>query len=202
METTISPFVVSRFKTMTVLETPRLKLRRFHDDDAARLVDLANHAEISHMLGSMPHPYKLKHALEFLDAIAELPDGAEQFAITLKNKAGTLIGSIGYGPPTAPGKSPHETDFGYWIGMDHWGHGYASEAGRAVVAYAFEETGLDAIDTDYLTINPASGKVLGKLGFVTIGQRTCHSCGSGERKPSVHVRLTRDQYLSRMVVAR
>lgn len=181
---------------MTVIETPRLRLRRFHDDDAERLVELANHPEISHMLGSMPHPYMLKHALEFLDSISDLSDGAEQFAITLKNKAGTLVGSIGYGPPTAQGKSLDETDFGYWIGMDYWGQGYASEAARAVIAYGFEETGLDAIDTEYLTINPASGKVLGKLGFIRIGERTVHSCGSGERKPSIHVRLTRDMYLS------
>jgi RimJ/RimL family protein N-acetyltransferase len=187
--------------TMTEIETERLALRQFRATDAVRLVEIANHAEISHMLGSMPFPYRLTNAHEFLDSVAELPDGASQFAITLKDKNRTLIGSVGYGPPSAEGKSPDDTDFGYWLGIDYWGNGYASEAAAAVVAHAFIEGGVNAIDTEYLTVNPRSARVLAKLGFVSIGERTCHSRGSGQRKPSIHVRLTRDKFLSRKEAA-
>ena len=178
---------------MPTIETQRLVLRPFRDSDAARLAEIANDARISHMLGSMPHPFALANAHAYITASTSLQAAAAQFAICLK-PSGELIGSVGYGPPAAEGKSPDETDFGYWIAVDHWSHGYAREAAQAAISQAFRTTGLESIDTEHLTINPASGRVLTRLGFLIAGERTCHSRASGLRKPSIHVRLTRARW--------
>ena len=145
------------------------------------------------MLASMPHPYTLGHAHTFIAESQAERQGAV-FAITLAHSTEELIGVIGYGVPRRADKPRDEIDFGYWLGLEYWGNGYATEAGRAVVAHAFERGGIVAIDTDYLLVNPASGRILEKLGFEDLGQRTCHSCGSGETGRSRHMRLTRDAY--------
>ncbi len=179
---------------MTEIETERLVLRPLRKADLSRLAYLANRAEISHMLGTMPHPYSLADAEKFFARVQNLPESAGQFVIALKQDSKKMVGSIGYGPAAIADRCPGDIDFGYWLGVDYWGKGYALEAGRAVIAHAFNISGIEQIDTDYLTINPASGHILEKLGFVDAGERTCHSCGSGETRPSRHMRLTREQY--------
>jgi RimJ/RimL family protein N-acetyltransferase len=179
---------------MTQIETERLLLRPLREGDLSRLAYLANRVEISHMLGTMPHPYSLADARKFFAQVQKLPNNAGQFVIALKQNSERMIGSIGYGPATIEARCLDDIDFGYWLGVDYWGKGYALEATRAVIAHAFNTSGIEQIDTDYLTINPASGRILEKLGFVDAGERTCHSCGSGETKPSRHMRLTREQY--------
>ena len=196
MEFTISPFAVQGLHDMDQIETERLLLRPMRETDAPRLVKLANRPEIAHMLASMPHPYSLSDAEDFLDAVRALPANAGNFAITLKDAPDELIGGIGYGPPANRADKPsHEIDFGYWLGLDYWGKGYASEAAMTVIRHAFEISSIEQIDTEYLTINPASGRVLTKAGFVDKGERTCYSQGSGQTRPSRKMVLTKAHYL-------
>ena len=180
---------------MDRIETERLLLRPLRDADAPRLVKLANHPRIAHMLGSMPHPYSLSDAEDFLDSVHDLPDDAAQFAITLKKAGDQLIGSIGYGPAIRDRKLSGDIDFGYWLGLDYWGKGFAGEAASAVITHAFEVNTIDQIDTDYLTTNPASGRILTNVGFVDGGEYTCYSLGSGQSRPSRRMVLTRTRYL-------
>ena len=58
-----------------------------------------------------------------------------------------------------------KAELGYWIGIPFWGHGYATEAARAVLEYGFGPLGLNRIEAHYLAQNPASGKVMEKLGM-------------------------------------
>ena len=180
---------------MNRIETKRLLLRPFRDNDAPRLVKLANHPEIAHMLASMPHPYSLSDAEDFLERLRHLPANAAQFAITLKDAGDELIGGIGYGFTTRRDKPSDEVDFGYWLGLAYWGKGYAGEAAHAVIRHAFDVSSIDRIDTDYLTVNPASGRILERVGFQDQGESTCHSSGSGQTKPSRRMVLTRTRYL-------
>lgn len=180
---------------MNRIETDRLLLRPWRDGDAPRLVKLANHPEIAHMLASMPHPYSLSDAEDFLERLRSLPAGAAQFAITLKDTGDDLIGGIGYGLASRCDKPSDEIDFGYWLGLSYWGKGYASEAAHAVIAHAFEVSAIDRIDTDYLTSNPASGRILERVGFQDLGESECHSSGSGLTRPSRKMVLTRNRYL-------
>lgn len=56
-------------------------------------------------------------------------------------------------------------ELGYWLDQSAWGQGFATEAARALVAFAFNELGLDELRSGHATDNPASGRVLKKLGF-------------------------------------
>ena len=180
---------------MNQIETERLLLRHWRESDAPHLVGLANHPEIAHMLASMPHPYALSDAQEFLARVRDLPADAAQFAITLNSDADQPIGGIGYGLTGRVDKPCDEIDFGYWLGLAYWGQGYASEAAHAVIRHAFEVNTIDRIDTDYLTVNPASGRILERVGFVDQGESRCHSDGSGMTRPSRKMVLTRARYL-------
>jgi len=180
---------------MDQIETERLLLRPMRETDAPRLVKLANRPEISHMLATMPHPYSLSDAEDFLDSVRTLPANTANFAITLKDASDELIGGTGYGSASRPDKPSHEIDFGYWLGLDYWGKGYATEAAIAVIRHAFEVNTIERIDTEHLLINPASGRVLAKAGFVGKGEMTCYSRGSGQTRPSRKVTLTKARYL-------
>jgi RimJ/RimL family protein N-acetyltransferase len=75
-----------------------------------------------------------------------------------------LIGSIGIDT------SGDEPELGYWLARDHWGRGYATEAGRAVIEIARSSLRLPRLVSGHFTDNPASGRVLEKLGFRATGQ--------------------------------
>ena len=65
--------------------------------------------------------------------------------------------------------SEREPDLGYWLGVPFWGHGYATEAVRAVIDHAFADLDFDALGAGTRVTNPASRRVLEKCGFQWIG---------------------------------
>lgn len=85
-------------------------------------------------------------------------------AITLK-ESGTLIGAIGL----SINRANHWAEMGYWIGKPYWGQGYATEAAKALVAYGFKELDLNRIQARHMTENPASGRVMQKIGMTYEG---------------------------------
>ena len=121
---------------------------------------LANNRTIYEVLSRLPHPYTESDGRFFVETIAR---GEEEFAwaITLDDQ---FIGTIGL--HLLPGELP---ELGYWLGQPHWGQGYATEAGRAVVAAA-RAAGATALRSRALLTNTASRNVLGKLGFIEIGE--------------------------------
>jgi RimJ/RimL family protein N-acetyltransferase len=135
--------------------------------DAVDIMVLAGDRRVSRMLGSIPHPYRLADAFSWI----AMPRGSasrairEDFVIFLKPDRKTLVGSCGFSQIGAD-PIPH---LGYWIGAPYWGQGYVSEAAHAVLAYAFEDCGLDMIQSGAQVANPASRAVLEKLGFRHLG---------------------------------
>ena len=91
------------------------------------------------------------------------------FAAVLR-EGGTLVGSIALHPNARDDNG----EIGYWIGRPYWGQGYATEAAREVVRYGFEELGLHRVHANHLGSNPASGKVLEKVGMTREGTRPEH----------------------------
>ncbi len=70
-------------------------------------------------------------------------------------------------------------ELGYWIGVPYWGYGYCTEAARAIVRYGFTDLGLQRIYAYCFTTNPASGRVLQKLGMTHEGMRRKHTLKDG-----------------------
>lgn len=172
------------------LETDRLVLRRLTEADAQRMVVLANFIEIARNLATMPHPYGIEDAHAFIERANGLKTG---ISLGIVEKAtGDLIGVAGWGPVEEGGP----IDFGYWLGLDYWGRGYASEAGSAVLTHAFCIGQVDEIITDCRVDNPGSRRVLEKLGFESIGPARRYSLGADEETETEQVRLGCDDWLA------
>lgn len=84
--------------------------------------------------------------------------------------SGELCGAIGL----AIDAENNHAELGYWIGKPHWGQGYCTEAGTAVVRYGFEVLGLHRIHSAHFSHNPASGRVMQKIGMRYEGCRRQH----------------------------
>ena len=151
------------------IETQRLILRRYLPTDAQPLVDAFSEPEMSWNLGRVPHPYTMEHARAFLSTQGSpLEDG---HAITLED--GTLIGAcaLKWRAPLADPlaeRMPETATIGYWVGREHWGHGYASEAVAAKLAEHFARGG-DTVTAVVFSDNPASLRVLEHVGFRRVG---------------------------------
>jgi [ribosomal protein S5]-alanine N-acetyltransferase len=153
------------------LTTGRLLLRPFAAADAPRVTELVGAWEIADTTLSIPHPYELRMAEEWIGSHEEgFAQGTlASFAVTLR-KEGTLVGAVGLSV-----HSPHaRAELGYWFGRDCWGRGYASEAAAALLDFAFDELRLHRVYAFHLTRNPASGRVMRKIGMRYEGRLRQH----------------------------
>jgi RimJ/RimL family protein N-acetyltransferase len=71
----------------------------------------------------------------------------------------------------------------------HWGQGLATEAAQAIVRMALESMGYAKLTSRYHADNPASGRVLAKLGFKPVGRSNYRCLAEGKDKPSIEVEL-------------
>ncbi|MEP1231493.1 MAG: GNAT family N-acetyltransferase [Litorimonas sp.] len=148
-----------------ILTTDRLTLRRVTLDDIAALSNLAGDYEIARMTGSFPHPFPPLSAEFRLMYLKQQwrRDLAFPYAITLDGK--DLIGMADLFRKTT---SDH-FELGYWVGRPFWGQGYATEAASALIQHAQRTVGITYIKAGVFTDNPASLRVLTKLGFTLTG---------------------------------
>jgi [ribosomal protein S5]-alanine N-acetyltransferase len=132
-------------------------------DDATTIQRLAGRREVAAMTRSIPHPYSLAQVQEWLTKIIGYrSDGkAAVFGVVLEN-TGQLIGAVGLANIEVDHRC---AETGFWLGTDWWGQGYATEAAGAVLRYGFEALGLNRIYASHMTKNPASGRVLVKIGM-------------------------------------
>jgi len=172
-----------------VLKTERLVLRAPRLDDAPALVPLIGDRRVAENLSRVPHPYSLKDAETFL-ASANRNDEQVSFVVTLHD--GTLVGGCGVGP--FMGEHP---EIGYWYGVPHWGRGYATEAARALIDYAFNDRGYEALEGGARVTNPASRRVLENCGYVWTGVilLPVRALG-GVSVPADRFRLDRERWLA------
>jgi len=143
--------------------TERLLLRPGWREDAPALFQAIADERIVRNLATAPWPYSPADAEAFLTR--ERPAGMAACLIFLRTEgAPCLVGGVGFGATNGD-----EPEFGYWIARPYWGQGIATEAGRALLAYARESLRLPRLVAGHFTDNPASGRVLRKLGFRPTG---------------------------------
>ncbi len=162
----------------------RLFLRpAFHEDWAAIHAYLGGDVEIARNLARAPWPYGADAARAFADMPQNLR--LPHFVVTLPGIG--VVGSAGMGERAAElGGGP---EIGYWIARDYWGHGFATEAAGAVLKIA-RTLGHRRVSAGHFIDNPASGRVLRKLGFAPTGQiAKRHSCARGQDVDSVEYAL-------------
>ncbi|MFM7404001.1 MAG: GNAT family N-acetyltransferase [Erythrobacter sp.] len=137
----------------------RLFLRPAFLEDCSAILAGIGEESIVRNLARAPWPYTLDDARGF----AAVPQDMRlpHFLVTLPGTG--VIGAAGLG------EHEGEAEIGYWIAREHWGHGYATEAAGAVLKIA-RTLGHRRLVAGHFVDNPASGKVLTKLGFAPTGR--------------------------------
>jgi RimJ/RimL family protein N-acetyltransferase len=163
--------------------TPRLLLRPGFPEDAAALAAAIADEAIVRNLATVPWPYRMRDAEAFLASPRDplLPS----FLIFERTDAEPrLVGSCGLGR-----RPSGAVELGYWTARSHWGRGIATEACSALVDIA-RTLGLPSLEGSHFTDNPASARVLAKLGFEPVGIVAPRlSCARGVEVPARLMRL-------------
>ena len=141
--------------------TDRLLLRPGWAEDAPALSRAIGDFAVVRNLARVPWPYALGDAEAYL--ARPQPADRPRFLIFLRDTA-ELVGGIGLHDA-----ADAEVELGYWIARAHWGRGFASEAGQAVVDLADASLRLPRLASYHAVDNPASGRVLAKIGFRPTG---------------------------------
>jgi len=178
------------------LNTPRLLLRAFETSDAHAVAQLCNDKLIYETTLAIPFPYAQADAIGWISTHASTAAQGAGFswAITLA-KTGELLGAIGL----HISRLRQTAELGYWLGVPHWGQGFTTEAARAVIAHALtprpDGVGLVRVHADHLVINPASGRVLEKVGMTFIGETPSAAVKHGQPVDTRLYAVTGDQWL-------
>lgn len=159
--------------SLPTLETDRLRIRPYSQADIPELLPLIGTKEVAATTLRIAHPYTEKDAREFLEFANE--PGKVWLAITLRND-GRQIGGIGLRIE----EQHQHAELGYWLGAAYWRKGYATEAGRAMLRFGFEDLKLHRIFATHFKHNPASGSTLKKLGMRYEGCQREHLLKWGE----------------------
>jgi [ribosomal protein S5]-alanine N-acetyltransferase len=144
--------------THPTLETARLKLRPYTEADIPELLPLIGTREVAATTLRIAYPYTAQDAKAFLQ-LAKDPDKL-WLAITLRSDD-RQIGGIGLRIDT----QHQHAELGYWLGVPFWGQRYATEAASEMVRYGFDTLALHRIFASHFKHNPASGRILTKIGM-------------------------------------
>jgi RimJ/RimL family protein N-acetyltransferase len=190
------------------LYTPRLCLRPLALEDASRVEQLAGDVRVAGMTASIPHPYPAGAAATWIRTLGPLAAEGRSFAFAV-----TLTGTRTPGREGDPGDTGHlvgvvglvmdgdpeqqRGELGYWIGTPYWNKGFATEAARAVVDFGFARRHLHRLAAGHFAVNPASGRVMEKLGMTREGVLRSHLCRFGEFHDVVCYALLRDEWEER-----
>lgn len=191
------------------LITDRLILRHFTLADAPRVHELCDNWNVASKLARVPHPYPVRAAEDWISGHPEARAKGADYPFAISHGA-KLIGAIGiqatdntpehYLQGDGVAKSDSTSlghglvmEIGYWLGEPYWGNGFATEAARRMVRFAFEELGLTALQAGYLVDNPDSGRVLRKLGFRHTGEEMSWCLARRCEVESTQMELTRQE---------
>ncbi len=164
-------------KQQPSLKTERFQLRPFLVTEAVELQRTINDYEIAMMTRHVDFPYTLEMADTWLATHHDLwKDGKAAIFAIRHPSTGELFGGAGLEICA----TDHLAELGYWIARRHWNQGVATEASAAVVEFGFEQLGLNRIVAHHMIRNPASGRVLEKLGMDREGLLRKHARKWGE----------------------
>lgn len=145
------------------LLTERLLLRPLTLEDASSVQRLAGVRDIADTTISIPHPYEFDYAEKW---IVEHPSAFTQgtavhFGVEIRDTH-QLIGVIELRDID---REQLQAELSFWIGVEFWGMGFANEAAQCLLHYGFEQLHLNRLYAHHMVRNPASGKVLRKIGM-------------------------------------
>ena len=163
--------------------TPRLLLRPGFPEDAPALAAAISDEAIVRNLATVPWPYRMRDAEAFLASPRD-PILPSLLIFERTEASPLLVGACGLGR-----RPSGAVEMGYWIARGFWGRGLATEACVALVEMA-RALGLASLEGSHFIDNPASARVLEKLGFEALGIIAPRmSCARGAEVPARLMRL-------------
>jgi len=177
--------------TLPVLETERLVLRPYTLADAPRVQQMCEDWAVASTTLNLPHPYPDGAAEQWISTHADnFRQGTEvTLAITLKPDR-PVIGSVAL----MVTKNHLRGELGYMVAKEHWNRGFCTEANRALVDYGFRVLGLNRIQAMHFPRNPASGRVMQKLGMTKEGLLRQYVCNRGTCEDLVLYAIVRNEF--------
>lgn len=167
-----------------IVTTKRLFLRPLCTADIPRLADIGGRPEIARMLATLHAPWQSEQVGAWIEKSRW--QGRPGFRLGLCLADGELIGSVGLGGTPA--------SCGYFLHPEYWGQGYATEAMSGLLGMVFDRFDIAEIETDHFDDNPASARVLEKLGFVHVGPTMGASVAREAPAPGQLWRLSRAEF--------
>ena len=144
-----------------------VRLEPYEARHAAAFQALAEDALVAAMT-LVPHPYPPGGAARHAERAGRARERGEAYAFAVvEREGGAVVGSCSL---KHVDRTEGQAEVGYWIGVPFWGRGYATAAVRLAVAFAFDDLGLDRVVAEVLEANPASARVLEKVGFGVVGR--------------------------------
>jgi ribosomal-protein-alanine N-acetyltransferase len=179
---------------LPTMTTARLRLRPLVAEDAPEIRRLAGAREVAATTLNIPHPYPDGAAESFIARQAQgWAEGTDATFAIDERVGGALVGGIGLRVV----RDHQRAELGYWIGVPFWNRGYCAEAAAEVLRFGFEELGLHRIHASHFGNNPASGRVMVKLGMRHEGRLRGHVNKGGEFLDREEYGILADEWCAR-----
>ncbi|MBO9692759.1 GNAT family N-acetyltransferase [Chryseobacterium sp.] len=147
-------------KKFPVIETERLILSQLEEKDVPFIVEYLQHRIYSDLTSNIPYPYTESDARFWLRMSKDAFENNTGYTFGIRNKEGHIIGAIGLHD-----REDDKAELGYWLGIPYWNKGYVTEAAKAIVDFGFNELGFHKIFATHFIHNPASGRIMEKIGM-------------------------------------
>ena len=151
-----------------MIETERLIIRQFKDEDYKRVYEVCNDYELAKTTLGIPIPYTEEIAKGFIEKTKQRiqENYSYELAVCFKNNPEKVVGCI-----SLVGINPvaRKAEMGYWVDRELWCKGIATEASQAIIKFGFEKLNLHSIMARHFKENLASGKVMQKCGMNYVG---------------------------------
>lgn len=175
---------------MFTIKTPSLTLRPIQRDDAPTIAHLCNDETLIRNTSRLPFPYTLTDAEAFVEMAQDELNADKEYRFAICEN-GILVACAGI---MRTGNNTFE--LGYWVGHDARGRGIATQGARAVCQFGFSNQHADKISAGHFVDNPASGRILEKLGFQKTGETLpTFSRGRGEDVETIRYSMTPAEFV-------
>ncbi|MFZ4930611.1 GNAT family N-acetyltransferase [Chryseobacterium sp. Mn2064] len=147
-------------KKFPTIETERLILSQLQEKDIPFIVEYLQHRIYSDLTSNIPYPYTEDDAKFWLKISREAFESNSGYTFAIRDKEDHIIGAIGLHD-----REDDKAELGYWIGISYWNKGYVTEAAKAIVDFGFKELEINKIFATHFPHNPASGRIMEKIGM-------------------------------------
>lgn len=148
-------------KEFPVILTERLILSQLNESDIPFIVEYLQQKVYSELTSNIPYPYTEKDAEVWMDVSREAFVHKTGYTFAIRDHGHRLMGAVGIHD-----RGDDKAELGYWLAVPFWNKGYATEAAKAIIDFGFETLNLNKIYATHFLNNPASGRIMQKIGMV------------------------------------